>query len=705
MADLAVLLASAAKWPVTVPVGGPAAPAKVADLTGFAKYAFAKSKGGNGVLAHANLLKASAVGTIEVGSAALELVEALADLQVYGSPQSLASAIALGNWGFVGNKWADLDVAKGQLGQLTTPQLVRLLMRRIALAIFTDGFWGTWSLEALPEHEQAALLSNNAASYSGQLASDDAFVLGLAGLRPVPCAPWSLVPAQRNAQNLFEVGVPGTYSKYDTGVLWDVNPIFNFWEALQVVKYQAPTGFFGPPWTPAQACVGVSDWMRRQDWVHGRQNDVVQWFNQISQVNATPLSGAVDNDIFCRFEHLLYRKIGNCHCNSAYLQTVLRTMNLVTVMHSVPILDTSSSEAEVDGEPRVYTFSMNVELLHSGVTCLTAGRTLVHGDHAIADFGRFASSSAAMWLNTEHAALLWLGLSAQMGGKYQDHAIYTTLLACAAIQKSQAGLLPDSGAQVAAWGCAAFGTTSFMGASPSAQPNSPWFNSSLSGSLGYFAWTLDLLYGNGNSGESAGFGLMKAKDGTSTTAVAEDWSLDPKTFRRRAVVTRAFACAVAPSVGVFQAGMVTVTSWAVVTLLSVLGAAILGLPTTPMLDLQIRRFFRLDVATGGTAPYAASSWYSRVWPTAIFNTFSLGSPDAKLGGVLGDWPGNPVAPDMPQIFPSCQAYRILPTTAATVTGATGAELKVRRFQWDDPSVRTAIIQFAAASVNWAMKIA
>ncbi|MSQ84815.1 MAG: hypothetical protein EXR77_18410 [Myxococcales bacterium] len=45
--------------------------------------------------------------------------------------------------------------------------LLKLLARRLALAVFTDGFWGAWSLSTMPADHLKGLLSFNAVTYDG----------------------------------------------------------------------------------------------------------------------------------------------------------------------------------------------------------------------------------------------------------------------------------------------------------------------------------------------------------------------------------------------------------------------------------------------------------------------------------------------------------------------------------------------------------
>ncbi|MSQ84814.1 MAG: hypothetical protein EXR77_18405 [Myxococcales bacterium] len=60
------------------------------------------------------------------------------------------------------------------------------------------------------------------------------------------------------------------------------------------------------------------------------------------------------------------------------------------------------------------------------------------------------------------------------------------------------------------------------------------------------------------------------------------------------------------------------------------------------------------------------------------------------------------APDDPQFFPSCQAYRILPVEADFAFDIANKPVQVRYYQWDDPKVRKAILHFAVQAMQWAL---
>ena len=457
--------------------------------------------------------------------------------------------------------------------------------------------------------------------------------------------------------------------------------------------------------------------MRLCGWVHGLEVDVAAWYNKIAWVPASPISTVKDNDIQFRFEQVFYRKFGGCPFNSPYVQSLLRTMNLLAVMQSNPLLG-HSQQSLVDGKLQVFT-AANVLAeggrLHRGVSCLTAGLVLVHGDDAIADWGRFCSSSKQQWIPIQSAVHYWLGLRARANGDGQSLAMHTAALAMDGLQVAglqvQSGNLPTGDANVT-WLCAAFEIPNYLGLVPLISPKLPW-PAPPANDLGLFAWAVDLRYGANTSGDAVGFGDLTATKAGSAAAVTADWCLDPKMARRKAATTRAFACAVAgtKSQGMFVPGQVSAQCWAVKTVAAALGIDSAIVASSVELDEQIQRFFRLDINNLG--------WADSVWPVpkkgTMFNLLGLkwtefdagqgATYSGQVGGAGGFWKGPAEPPDAPQFFPSCQAYRLYPTSDDFATLPLGNTVQVYYAQWRDPAVRAAVIQFAVEALDWAATVA
>ncbi len=686
-----LIFANGAQFPVSVPPGLPAPAQKYADLRAFEKFAKAGPNGEPAVLAHCNVLTEDSPTSWQQ-EALSALIFGLADLQSYANPSNLAMSIAPGSWGFIGCKWNDLNVGAGKVGLLSELETVQLLMRRVALALFTDGYWGPWSLAALPQDELHALLSFNPGSYAN-VDSAEVFNNGGALVRPPPCAPWSPVPKKRNGQCLFW----HSGSMFNTGLLWDPNPIFNFWEANQVLLTQARLGFAGP-WTKAQACAGVSDYMRLRGWIHGRQMNVNQWYNALPGLPKTPASPSGGYGINARFEHMLYRKVGGCNFNASYLQAVLRTMNLATVVYSAPILGTTGeSPPPVQGAPRVFNFGPQFNAgVHRGVACLSAGLALIHGDDAMAEFGRLSSPSVRMWVPMDAAGLFWSAALAFGQKKGQALASHTAGLASIALNTANSVSADIKADAIIAWWCAVFGLNGALNVMPKVPPFSSDFSPSVNVDLGYTAWAMALLYGINNPGSALGFGSVLASEAGSAAAVASDWSMVPLMQRRKAALTRAFACAVCPAApgATFQPGKVAPDCWAVQTLAAALWAK--ATKDQKVLDLSIKTFYRMFANN--------PSWAQQVWPYAQFNI--LGISIADLGGIGGNFnPGMCQPPDWPEFLPSCQSYRLYPNSNEQVTPTGALTIQNHAYQWDRQDVRDAIVQFATQAVIWAQKFA
>jgi hypothetical protein len=437
-----------------------------------------------------------------------------------------------------------------------------------------------------------------------------------------------------------------------------------------------------------------------EGWVHGNFA-----YNVVNECLA-PLGVSMGPEPHLRFEQFLYMKMGGCPGNSAYLQSVIRTMNQCSMVFAASL--TKGKGVSYNRGHAAKGFQGDAG--HHGVASLSAELVVMHSDLCIgdADAGsapiaelwseESGSPGAPIWLSLQEARLGWAAMWYSSDPVSPNPKASASNAAAAALAmnasfinkrwtKVQPGPQVTEGQALSDWYYLAFGKT-FSGYSAPPNVNPPFASEKKNDGRLLANATDNWQLGVNNV---LAFGKLRVSDAVSSATVSKDWSGD-KTIgitRRQVAATRVFAMAAAPTNGsMYNAGTIHKSSWAFRYLTFYLAQKAPEVATLALL------FFRYDISTPGTTAFFS------VWPKQ-----GAGWPDSKyklppslslesLGGGYGYQ--SPLGiPDSQGYFPTCQ--QVWPRPGAANAAASGS------WQNTMPDVQASLAVFASEALNWCLE--